>query len=399
MSVRPGSAGARPGHVALVGAGPQGLAALAALAARGSWPEHVTVVDPRPGWASAWDEKLARLDLDRLRSPQVHHPGPRPMQLRDLVEGAPASEQASLRLPEAERVPTPLGMRRFLDALAAGLGPIERREASATAVRLPGTAGVSVALAGDGPATAPPLHADAVVLAHHPARPRIPGWADDLVRRGRAVHASLVDLRGADLAGREIVVVGGGLTAACLALGALRRGACVQLLTRRPLRERPYDVDASWIGPRRLDPFLRAPIAERRRLIDAARDGGTVPRATLEALRAAAAPGDRLSIREAVDVAEAVHGAPADADVWLATGFANDVRQDELVAPLVEALGVPIHDGLPETDDSLRLGGAPVFVAGPYAALTVGPAARNLAGARPAGARIASALIEAARQT
>jgi hypothetical protein len=417
-------------RIVVVGAGPHALAVLAALADRPEpWPSSVTVVDPHSGWATAWDEKLERLQLDRLRSPQVHHPGPRPMALRDLVEAQPEAQQLLLRRPENERVPTPAGMRGLINQVAAGLGPIEWIHERAMGVAL-----VDEARA-DAPGADPPpvrvalesgrvLHAGRLVLAHNPSFPRLPDWAGPLIEHGIARHSSLVDLRDERLGGRHVAIVGGGLTAGTLALAVARAGGLATLLTRRPLRARPYDVDASWLGPRRLREFMEGDGGERRALVDVARDGGTMPEGALEALRELArTPGGGLVLREAVDVegelrellgdefsaaeddgelaadglgddmsAVATTAAPVSA-VWLATGFGNHVLEDPLTGPVVRQLGTPIHDGLPEVDEYLRLPGSPIFMAGPFAALGVGPASRNLSGARPAAARIAAGLL------
>lgn len=423
--------------VVVVGGGPHGLAVLAALAERPEpWPERVVVVDPHEGWATAWDEKLARLDLDRLRSPQVHHPGQRPMALRDLVEAQPAADQLTLRRPEAERVPTPAGMRALVDELVGSLGPVDRRVGRVRSVTLhdapaPGQLDLLSGEPSDAAASAPDdlqappyvevtvvledgseLRTKQLVLAHNPSAPRMPDWAEAPERAGRAVHASAVDLRDepADMAGRHVAIVGGGLTAGSLAVGVLDRGGRVTLLTRRELRARPYDVDASWLGPRRLAAYEASSPRDRRALIDVARDGGTMPPRVLDELwERERTPDSGLVIREAVDVDAEIREllaeeglesgggevAPPVDSVWLATGFANDVTTDPLVGPLVTALGIPVHGGLPEVGDDLRLPGSNVFVAGPYAALGVGPASRNLAGARPAAARIAAALVGA----
>lgn len=381
------------GRLVVVGAGPQALAVLAALAAHpGQWPASVTVVDPAPGWCTAWDEKLRRLQVDRLRSPQVHHPGARPMELRDLVEDAPAGEQLALRREEDQRVPTPRGMRRLIELVAARLGPLERINAAAVAVELGDQPGVRLE---DGRL----LAADRIVLAHNPSAPRLPDWALPLVAAGRAQHASTVDLNRESLAGRHVTIVGGGLTAGSLALAVARGGGRATLLTRRPLRARPYDTDASWLGPRRLREFAAADWAERRRLIDVARDGGTMPVGVIAELRAlAATPGGGLEVREGVDVEatvreQAATAAPGDA-LWLATGYLNDVRADPLTGPLVAQLGTRVFGGLPEVTTDLRVPGSPVHLAGPFAGLGVGPACRNLSGSRPAGARIAAGLSE-----
>ena len=408
-------------RVVVVGGGPHALAVLSALAAAPEpWPASVVVVDPHDRWTQAWEDKLDRLVLDRLRSPQVHHPGPRPMELRDLVEARPEAEQLTLRRPEDERVPTPLGMQALVEQLVDGLGPLEWIVGRAASIELPGNADQQE-LGDDDPgdvsppaivhlADGRPLHADLVVLAHNPSSPRIPDWAEPLLEAGIARHASSVDLRIEPLRGRHVAIVGGGLTAGCLALETIAAGGHVTLLTRRPLRARPYDVDASWLGPRRLSDFRAAGLAERRALIDVARDGGTMPPRVLEAVRAAGADaGSGLVIRESVaveselgvllasvdDEACGASAAPPVDAVWLATGFHSDAATDPLVAPLLAARHVAIHDGLPEVTPELRLPGTPVFVAGPYAALGVGPASRNLSGARPAAAAIARGIADA----
>lgn len=385
-------------RLAVVGAGPHGLATLAALAARGSWPAHVTVIDPLPGWCWAWDEKLARLAIGHLRSPQVHHPGVRPMELRDLVEQLPSEEQLALRSHEAERVPTPRGMRRLIDQVAAQLGPIERVEGRA--VELVQRRDRSVQLTvheADG--TLSDAAYDAVVLAHNPSHPAVPSWAQELVEAGAAAHASTVDLRETEVAQREVLIVGGGHTAGTLAAAVAARGGRPVLITRRPLRARPYDVDASWLGPRRLVDYALAPPDLRREMVDQARDGGTIPPGLLRHLHRLAEAGE-LTLLEAVDVPATVRARLATGSrgarhaplLWLATGFSQHIARDPLVAPLLGALRVAVHDGLPEVQERLSLGSSQIFVTGPYAALGVGPACRNLAGARPAAARIAQAL-------
>jgi glycine/D-amino acid oxidase-like deaminating enzyme len=427
----------------VIGGGPHGLAALAALAARPEpWPGRVVVVDPSANWAAAWDEKLARLALDRLRSPQVHHPGPTPMALRDLVEALPEEDQLALRHPEDERVPTPEGMRRFLDALVATLGPVDWIQDRAAGLAVVSGAALDDATAIVELESGRKITATAVVLAHNPSTPRVPDWASDLVSAGVARHASTVDLRTepgigvgasgqlalelpeADTPSRHVAIVGGGLTAGSLACEVIRAGGRATLLTRRPLRARPYDVDASWLGPRRLTEFRAATQAERRALIDVARDGGTMPARVLDDLRAlAATPDSGLVIREAVDVeaelrqllAEAGVGdtgavdptlrpedlggpagyfAPPIDTIWLATGFENDILTDPLVAPVARSLDLDVHGGLPEVTEDGRLSGSPLFVMGPYAALAVGPASRNLSGARPAARIVAAGLAE-----
>ena len=61
-------------RVVVVGAGPHGLAAaLHLVAADPGIRDEVVVVDPVGGWLRAWDERFARLEIEHLSSPGVHH--------------------------------------------------------------------------------------------------------------------------------------------------------------------------------------------------------------------------------------------------------------------------------------------------------------------------------------
>jgi cation diffusion facilitator CzcD-associated flavoprotein CzcO len=59
-------------RVAVVGAGPQGLAAALHLLDRDpSLHRDLVVVDPAGRWLQAWDDRFARLEIEHLRSTSV----------------------------------------------------------------------------------------------------------------------------------------------------------------------------------------------------------------------------------------------------------------------------------------------------------------------------------------
>ncbi|MEM9609104.1 MAG: FAD/NAD(P)-binding protein, partial [Actinomycetota bacterium] len=63
--------------VCVLGAGPHGLAtALHLMAADPGLGERMAVIDPSGSWLATWREQFARLEIDNLRSPIVHHPAP-----------------------------------------------------------------------------------------------------------------------------------------------------------------------------------------------------------------------------------------------------------------------------------------------------------------------------------
>jgi len=68
--------------VCVVGAGPHGLAVTThLLSADPSLRDRLVVVDADGRWLSTWHEQFARLEIDVLRSPVVHHPDVDPGQL------------------------------------------------------------------------------------------------------------------------------------------------------------------------------------------------------------------------------------------------------------------------------------------------------------------------------
>ncbi len=76
--------------------------------------------------------------------------------------------------------------------------------------------------------------------------------------------------------------------------------------------------------------------------------------------------------------------------VWLATGTQSNIESMRCLKQILA--DVPVIDGLPLVDHSLRLGPHPVYVMGRVAAFALGPAAGNLWGARHAARRITTAI-------
>lgn len=189
------------------------------------------------------------------------------------------------------------------------------------------------------------------------------------------------------------VVVGGGLTAATLALRAADRGAQVVLLARAPLRERPTDVDPVWLG-HALPAFCSTSPMARARVVRVARRG-TVPGEVIEQLtvheRVRVQVGAARVVEQSAVVLEDGERLPAD-HCWSATGHVFDVRTPALTAGLLRRVPVAVVDGLAVLSDDLSWGGTGVHLTGGLAALGVGPAARNLAGARMAAERWVSRL-------
>ena len=376
--------------LAIVGAGPHALTLLARLRAYAPGiADEAVVFDPSGRWLARWCDLFERLEISHLRSPSVHHPHPDvdAISRRQDLRGDDFIGGSSLR-------PSHRVFFATCSDLIRDLGDCAKVQRHTVTACNPGDTSpplVRVEL-DDGTG----LEAARVVLATNSARP--------MTLPGLDPASAQADLRGAE-AGEQILVVGGGLTAAQLVEQAVQRGARVTLVTRRPLVARTYDVDPGWMGPKYLRGFSQlADAGERIRVARSARGGGTVPPDVLDRLRALAAEG-LIGIREGV-AAVAVRSSPTGLVLCLADGtelgadrvvtaMGSVPRADDdpLLAPLIRRGIVRTVSGIPLLDEALRVPGTGLHVMGRLAIERLGPAAGNLAGARRAAARIVADLI------
>lgn len=372
----------------MVGAGPHSLSIVAhLLAAEPSLRDRIAVVDPTGRWMRTWHEQFARLEIGVLRSPIVHHPHVDP--------GALANYVAGKHLPRSG-LPYDPPLTRVFASFCSGL--IQSLDLDDMVLE----GRVSGLTVGDGMTVATTngaVTARHVVWAANTAVPVVPAGLEAATDAGAIRHASSIDLRSiGSLDDEHITIVGGGLTAAHLAVAAVDRGAAVTLATRRPITERDFDVEPGWLGPRCLDGYWRLDRPDRR--LDTARNargGGSIPGWMLRRLQSEMQAGridhvigaiDGCSVgTDGVELGIAGSSTPAG-QCWLATGTRPDVRADQALAPHVDA-----HlDGIPVVGADLRVGAGPLYVTGRLATMELGPAAGNLWGARMASRRITNAL-------
>lgn len=379
-------------NILIVGAGPAGLACATTLTCQRADAE-IEVVDPSGTWMTAWRRRFDAQDIPNLRSPAVHHPHPDPFGMLEHADGKGLIASGGTQLPTTDL------FDRFIDEM------IERRGLT-NRVTPTGAIGLQIRAGGrpevrlaDGSTRRP----DRVVLATNVRHPVVP---DGL--REAAGTELFADTERADVVdtpvGGHVVIVGGGLSAAHLAIGAARRGARATMLTRRRLRVRRFDTDPSWLGPRKRRPFEQEPDPfVRRRTIDTARGGGSVPARVRRDLDRCIEAG-MIDLRERVEVVgcdpvgDRIQVRCTDdrtilADVvWCATGGQIDVQMDPLLQDLVSTFPTTIARGLPELEADLSWPGTPVHISGFGAALRLGPTAGNLVGQRRAALRVAAAV-------
>lgn len=354
---------------------------------------RVVVLDHSDEWMLNWMEHFRRAEIKHLRSPMVHHPWADPYALKRFVD---VHGLARSGLPYD--VPMADVFIRFCRALVEHAQLEPPRAVTPQSIRSDGRS-IDIETA-QGSITARHL-----VVATNPHQRVIPRWVDPLLGRqvGLVAYGLDVDLGAlGDLSGRQIAIIGGGLTAAHLAVGAARRGAMVRLISRRNLSIRSFDTAPGWLGPKYLDAFDAEPDPQRRlQMAVQARSGGSIPQWMFERLSECSGDG-QIDVLESTVVRSAepdpaggctlaLSTGPAHADhVWLATGTLPDAHALKCLHPLLA--DVPMLQGLPIIDERLRLGPHPAFVMGRLATLALGPASGNLWGAQRAAERITTSI-------
>ncbi|NRA44823.1 MAG: SidA/IucD/PvdA family monooxygenase [Oligoflexales bacterium] len=198
---------------------------------------------------------------------------------------------------------------------------------------------------------------------------------------------------------RNLVIVGGGISAIQAALYAYTIGFKVHLVTRHELRQFQFDSDPGWLGPKYMAGFLKQKSYEvRRKMISHARHRGSAPQELIASLRKHIADKKinfhHSDVRQAIVngnevTVELANDTKIEADmVLLATGFKRERPGGKLVANLLSEYQLPTAScDYPILDAQLRWHPR-LFVSGALAELELGPAARNISGARSAARRI-----------
>jgi hypothetical protein len=197
-------------------------------------------------------------------------------------------------------------------------------------------------------------------------------------------------------------VVGGGISAAQVAIRLAEEGHEVHMISRHDLREHQFDSEPGWLGPKLMTGFRMVQDADKRRaIINKARHKGSLPPDVLRSLRATIRRDEIQWHKEDVRSLEAndteialqfVNGAVLKVHrVLMATGFTAHRPGGALVDGLVESASLPCAScGYPIVDKGLRWHPR-VYVSGPLAELELGPTARNISGARRAAERLVAA--------
>ena len=377
----------------IIGGGIHGVhLAVRLLGEAGVDPQRLTIIDPASSLLDTWRRCTSNTGMSHLRSPGVHHLDVEPYALFQFAGSSRARFARPKNRPELQL------FTEHCDHVLSTYGLAERHlRDRATAVDL-GCESVRVHLQGGDT-----LESRNVVLALGASElPRWPMWARRLVARSAKVHHVFDPgfvFEPKQWPGR-VAVVGGGITAAQVALRLADAGRDVHMVSRHAPRVHQFDSPSGWMGPKYLRGYAKVTdLDERRRLITGARHAGSMPPEVHKALRRAVARG-KVHMHLG-DVERAMGESPIGLmlgertlfvdSVILSTGFEAQRPGGRLVDQLVADHQLPCATcGYPAVDTHLRWHPR-LFVTGPLAELEVGPVARNIAGARHAGTRILAA--------
>ncbi len=229
--------------------------------------------------------------------------------------------------------------------------------------------------------------------------PRWPQWAESLDWAGGDVwHVFDDDFDLAAVDDEAVVgIVGLGISAVQLAIClSERENGGVEIIAPHEVRTAMFDSDPCWLGPRcqvglrRFDSYVR-----RRKEIDRARRVGTVPRTLVRQLTELIESGE---VRTEIGSVESA-GLDESGSMEIRTAKQKTIEVDNLIleAPRADRSwltgAIARHNletapcGFPIVDDNLCWDHG-LYVSGSLAELELGPASRNIAGARMTARRL-----------
>jgi len=378
----------------IIGGGIHGTLLSRALTGSGRVPrDRIRVLDPHPAALAHWDLCTKGCGMTVMRSPSVHNLDLEPFSVRQFSRTTDA-ESAFI---EPYHRPHLALFRAHCEWMIETYG-LDALRLQGTATELRARSGV-LAVETD----AGIVSARRIVLAiGGSGRPCWPSWAHTLRDAGACVHHVFeAALPGTGELEGTTLIIGGGITAAQTALALHERGADeIVIIARHHPRISAFDIDPGWLGPRKLARFHRTrDLAERRCMITSARKRGSIPKEVSARLRRLLRGGhvrwqlDDIACANTLRAGTvALHGRSGTTlearRVVLATGFEERLPGEEWLATAVTNLGLRTAPcGFPAVSAALCWHPG-IHVTGALAELEIGPAARNIAGARMAAARI-----------
>lgn len=377
----------------IVGGGLHGVHLAARLIGEAGFDtSRLRIVDPGKCLLSRWRNATQTIGMTHLRSSSVHHLDICPRSLRQFARKGKGRRKVGLFAPPYDRPALSLfdaHCDEVINKFELSKIHIKARAKECFVDDEAVTVGIS-----NGQKLTTQYLVLAVGASEQPVWPR---WA--LKNNSRIQHIFELESDKWPKEPEVVVVVGGGISAAQVALRLIKEGHEVHQVSRHSLRQHQFDSDPGWLGPKLMDGFIKEQsLVHRRAIIKKARHKGSVPAEVRQAIqreiRRRRMHWHESSILGFVEQASGLqvqlnNDSVIDAHrVLLATGFTSTRPGGAMIDRLVASAALPCAPcGYPVVDSSLRWHPR-VYVTGPLAELELGPTARNIVGARRAGDRL-----------
>ncbi|WP_173917184.1 FAD/NAD(P)-binding protein [Halobacillus sp. Marseille-Q1614] len=360
--------------------------------------KDLLIIDPFHKPIEKWKRMTGRVGMEYLRSPSVHHLHPDPYSLKSFAQSHDYAGgfKGYYKRPRLDM------FNDHCDQLFKGveLSDCWENDRAVSLTRQGEQWKISTASHRE-------IVSKQVVLALGVNdQPHYPDWAKPLHKKAPHLIGHIFseqDMKAFD-ASKPPAIVGAGITAVHLAIKcSLESSSPVSIIKRHPFRIEDFDSDPGWLGPKYLSSFNRVSSYEKRRtIIQKARNRGSVTQSIYSLLKRLEAQ-EKIKIitadiesarvcNEKINLKLEKKGELLAESLLLATGAASCLPGKELLEQTIQEHRLPCAPcGFPIINKQLEWT-AGLFTAGALAELEIGPAARNIAGARKAAQRIVQAI-------
>ncbi|MDR9367246.1 MAG: FAD/NAD(P)-binding protein, partial [Balneolaceae bacterium] len=349
----------------------------------------IAIADPNPAPLHNWKHCTSNTGMDFLRSPEVHHIDLDPFALNTFCQNHHASENKSFIAPNrrpslnlfnhhSQKVISEYNLQDYW--LRTYINDIKLTSKEATVISEIGE-----------------INARHIILAvGNGHQLNIPSWAKTLQKKSFPVHHIYSQSFSLETykEGFHTVVVGSGMGAIQTFIKlAEEYSGKITLVTCNEIKVSDYDLDPGWMGPKYLHRFhSEKRVSKRRAMIKSARKGGTITSDINWKLRKVLKQEHTNHKIGNIDSAELFgsnnayltleNGDNIFCDqILMGTGFSSAINSS-LIQNLKNNSGLRCSDcGYPIVDPFLRWHDR-ISVTGELAELEIGPAARNIIGAR-----------------
>ena len=354
----------------------------------------IRIVDPNPSLLNNWKDQTSATKMTYLRSPSVHNLAIDSLSLKKFAGKKPQNRRGKFtqpyyrpRLDLFNHHCKVLLEKYSADSLHIR-EKVESVEIINNTVYLQTNKGRS-------------LRSKKIVLALGQSDKRqIPSWVSKENLRVEHLFSPHFDWNQTKKL-NTIAVIGGGISAVQAALYGASSGLKVYLVSRHPVRKFQFDSDPGWLGPKYMGNFSSEKNYQKRRqyILQSRNIGSVPPELWLKVLGQIREKNiffhqEKISSYKEEEsqcqlTLESSKELKVD-QVILATGFQKIRPGGGMVSRLIEKYNLPTADcGFPVVDSSLAWHPL-IYVSGALAELEIGPVAKNIAGARVAGEKIAS---------